>query len=115
MNLNLNHPSVQQYVFDQLNSQGPFAGWQANVHIRERARQFKLLTDALCLGRPPVGLVRAIEVALQFERTYFTQASSREDYVRESNEEVGRIRDQRVQRMNQTGAGTGPGPMPGKR
>ncbi len=111
--MSLNHPSVQQYIFDQLNSQGPFAGWQANVHIRERAGQIKLLVDSLRLVRPPVELTRAIEVALQFERKCFTQASSREDYVRECSEKLGRIRDQRVQQMNQTGAGAGPGAMPG--
>ncbi|KAJ9607363.1 hypothetical protein H2200_008436 [Cladophialophora chaetospira] len=103
--MSLNHPSVQQYIFDQLNSQGPFAGWQANVHIRERAGQIKLLVDSLRLVRPPVELSRAIEVALQFERKCFTQSSSREDYVRECSEKLGRIRDQRVQQMSQSGTG----------
>ncbi|EXJ64275.1 hypothetical protein A1O7_00611 [Cladophialophora yegresii CBS 114405] len=103
--MSLNHPSVQQYIFDQLNSQGPFAGWQANVHIRERAGQIKLLVDSLRLVRPPVELTRAIEVALQFERKCFTQSLSREDYVRECSEKLGRIRDQRAQQMNQSAAG----------
>lgn len=103
--MSLNHPSVQQYIFDMLNSQGPFSGWQANVHIRERAGQIKLLVDSLRLVRPPVELPRAIEVALQFERKCFTQSASREDYVRECSEKLGRIRDQRAQQMNQSAAG----------
>jgi hypothetical protein len=103
--MSLSHPSVQQHIFDQLNSQGPWAGWQANVHIRERAGQIKLLVDSLRLVRPPVDLPRAIEVALQFERKCFSQSASREDYVRECSEKLGRIRDQRAQQMNQGGAG----------
>ncbi|KEF58652.1 uncharacterized protein A1O9_06578 [Exophiala aquamarina CBS 119918] len=102
--MSLSHPSVQQHIFDQLNSQGPWAGWQANVHIRERAGQIKLLVDSLRLVRPPVDLPRAIEVALQFERKCFSQSASREDYVRECSEKLGRIRDQRAQQMNQGNA-----------
>ncbi|KIX06297.1 uncharacterized protein Z518_04272 [Rhinocladiella mackenziei CBS 650.93] len=106
---NLSTPSVQQHIFEMLNAQGPFTGWQANVHVRERAAQIKLLVDSLRLVRPPVDLPRAIEVALQFERKCFTQSTSREDYIRECSEKLGRIRDQRAQQMNQGVAGMMPG------
>ncbi|KAG9793388.1 hypothetical protein ABEF93_002141 [Exophiala dermatitidis] len=103
--MGLNQPSVQQHIFDMLNAQGPFSGWQANVQIKERAAQIKLLVDSLRLVRPPVELPRAIEVALQFERKCFTQCASKEDYIRECSEKLGRIRDQRAQQMNQGAAG----------
>jgi hypothetical protein len=102
----LSHPSVQQYIFDALRKEGPFTGWQAEFHIRERAGQIKLLVDSLGLVRPPIEMKRAVEVSLQFERKCFAQSVSREDYRRECNEKLGRIRDQRDQRMSQDNPGT---------
>jgi len=90
------NPQVQHHILQALQAQGPFTGWQASVNIRERAGQIKLLVDSLRLVRPPVDPPRAIEVALQFERKCFTQSASKEDYIRECSEKLGRIRDQRA-------------------
>ena len=98
---NVGHPHIQRHIFTTLQSQGPFSGWQATVSVNERAAQVKLLVDSLRLVRPPVELPRALEVALQFERKCFSQSSSKEEYVRECSEKLGKIRDQRAQQMSQ--------------
>ena len=98
---NVGHPSIQKHIFNTLQSQGPFSGWQATVNVNERAAQIKLIVDSLRLVRPPVELVRALEVAIQFERKCFGQSSSKEEYIQECNDKLGKIRDQRAQQMSQ--------------
>lgn len=71
-------PSVERHIFDQLNFQGPLAGWLASIPIRERAGYIALIAKSLHLHRPPVNLPRAVEVALQFERKSLSQVPAKQ-------------------------------------
>jgi hypothetical protein len=99
----MGNAQIHRQIIQNLQSQGPFSGWQAAVPINERAAQIRQLVDSLRLVRPPVEPPKAAEVAIQFERKAFAQSASKEDYIRECNDKLARIRDQRAQQMNVNG------------
>lgn len=99
----MGNAQIHRQIIQNLQSQGPFSGWQASVPIPERAAQIRQLVDSLRLVRPPVEPPKAAEVAIQFERKAFAQSASKEDYIRECNDKLARIRDQRAQQMNVNG------------
>lgn len=99
----LGNAQINRQIMQGLESQGPFrpvSGWQAAVRLPERAAQIRQLVDNLRLVRPPVEPPKCVEVAIQFERKAFAQSENKESYIREFNEKVTRIRDQRAQQMN---------------
>ncbi|ETN45795.1 uncharacterized protein HMPREF1541_09628 [Cyphellophora europaea CBS 101466] len=112
--MGMGNAQIHRQIFQNLQSQGPFSGWQATVPMPERANQIRQLVDSLRLVRPPVEPPRAADVAIQFERKAFAQSATKEDYIRECHEKLTRIRDQRVQQMNvNNSVGTNNGSMAG--
>jgi len=98
---------AQKYIFQSLARDGPFTGWQTDVPIQERAGQVKLLVDSLRLLGQPVEMPRAIDVALSFERKEFAQSPTKEDYRRQCNEKLAKIRDQRQQNVVRANTASG--------
>jgi hypothetical protein len=104
---NFSANSLMKQIAGALQSQGPMQGWQGEVPITERVQQVRLLVDSLRLVRPPVDVGRAVEVALTFETKAFRQSSTKETYLKECQEKLTRIRDQRAQQANQAMANGG--------
>ena len=99
--MEVEHPQIQQHFIACIQSLGLIGGWQEKVTIPERARQVRQLIDSLVLLRPFVQIVRAIEVALLFERGVFSQSISKEDYLQECAKKLARIRDQATSQSSQ--------------
>jgi hypothetical protein len=97
--MGMGNAQLHRQIFQALQSQGNFSGWQAAVPLQERAAQIRQLVDSLRLVRPPVDPNRAVDVAIQFERKSFAQSANKEDYIRECNEKLARIRDERARQF----------------
>jgi hypothetical protein len=97
--MGMGNAQLHRQIFQALQSQGSFSGWQAAVPLQERAAQIRQLVDSLRLVRPPVDPNRAVDVAIQFERKSFAQSANKEDYIRECNEKLARIRDERARQF----------------
>ena len=98
-NAQMQSTNIHRQIFQALQSQGPFSGWQAQVGPEERALKVKQLVDSLRLIKPPVEMSNTIQVALSFEQKTFTQSSSNESYLAQCQEKLGRIRDTRSQQV----------------
>ncbi|KAI9368904.1 hypothetical protein BJX61DRAFT_187285 [Aspergillus egyptiacus] len=104
-------------VAQALQRQGPFNGWRAEVHPRDRTFKVHQMITSLRLIQPQIELRSAAHAAMNFEQKAFKEAVTQEDYDREFNEKLVHIRDTRARQaaaiqggMMQQGPGTG---MPG--
>ncbi|KAJ9220914.1 hypothetical protein DTO207G8_8514 [Paecilomyces variotii] len=112
---NENAQVILRYVAQALQSQGPFAGWRAEVPIQERAMKVYQMISSLRLIQPRIELQSAVQAALSFEEKAFRDAREKVDYEKECTDKLVHIRDTRARQaavmqggmMQQAGAGPG--------
>lgn len=81
---------------------GQVQGWRANVNLRDRAAQIKILFDSLRVLAQSNDIRRSLDIALAFERKRWNESPSQEAYKQAIHEKLSSIRDQR-QQMAQNG------------
>ncbi|KAJ9300049.1 hypothetical protein DTO271G3_2166 [Paecilomyces variotii] len=109
---NENAQMILKYVAQALKSQGPFAGWRAEVPIQERAMKVYQMISSLRLIQPKIELQSVVQEALRYEEKVFRDAGEKVDYEKECTDKLVHIRDTRARQatalqggmMQQTGA-----------
>jgi hypothetical protein len=97
--------TMQRHIISALQQQGPFSGWQATITVDQRAIQVRLFIDSLRLIKPMIELMRAVQVAISFERRAFMESQSLDAYVSMCKENLSRIHETRRQQQNSLNMG----------